>query len=154
LTVSFDKPPEMNGDHHGVVLVLTNSRRSHYLLQRKDATYPHFPRHYSFFGGGREQGESEEQTLERELIEELCPEAAQLIVRPLKKIYSGQLQYQSSPFQMTLFEAVCPHESLELISTMPVLEGERAELVTTEKMLSLPFVWGLETLAQLLAQRH
>ena len=144
----------MDEDHHGVVLVLTNNRRSHYLLQRKDASYPYFPRHYSFFGGGREPSESEEQTIERELIEEFSPEAAQLIVRPFKKIYSGQLEFQSSPFQMTLFEAVCPHESLERISTLPVHEGECAELVTTEKMLSLPFVWGLETLAQFLAQRN
>ncbi len=64
--------------HHGVGIIVTDSNKDWFYIQQKDDTYPFIEYRlcYSFFGGAIEAGENELGALERELSEELEPEAA------------------------------------------------------------------------------
>lgn len=132
--------------HHGVVLVLTNPNRTHFLLQRKDANYPHFPRGYSFFGGALEDCESEEVGLERELVEEFPEDVFPLLAGHRQRIFSGPIHTDSFHFEISLFETILSLKQLKEIATSPVLEGESADLIQREELAQVSFVWGLEQL--------
>ncbi|MDF1665208.1 MAG: NUDIX domain-containing protein [Planctomycetota bacterium] len=136
--------------HHGVVLVLTNPERTHFLLQRKDASYPHFPRGYSFFGGALEDGETEEAGLQRELAEEFSEEVRVLLRTPRRRRFSGWIETEQFRFKISLFESTLSHDQLQTIASMPVLEGESADLIAREKLNGLAYVWGLEQLVPVL----
>ena len=52
------------------VLILYNDQKQ-FLLQHRSKDAPRLPNHWGFFGGGIEEGETPEQALARELIEEI-----------------------------------------------------------------------------------
>ncbi|MEK6879724.1 MAG: NUDIX hydrolase [Nanoarchaeota archaeon] len=52
------------------IIILLNERKE-VLLQKKDLGYPWFPGKWCLFGGGIERGEGAEETLKREIREEL-----------------------------------------------------------------------------------
>lgn len=139
--------------HHGVVLVFSNEGRSHFLLQRKDASYPHFPRCYSFFGGALESGEETLEGLERELMEEFPESIRPLLVKPRRPLFDGWIETPEFRFQINLFESTLSDEELRRIAASEVLEGESADLVEREKLSELSFVWGLEQLVPVILSK-
>jgi 8-oxo-dGTP pyrophosphatase MutT (NUDIX family) len=134
-------------DHRGVGVIATNPARTRFLVQRKDASYPRFPRGYSLFGGAVEPGESDAAALVRELHEELGDASARALVdagpREIETFALGERR-----FAFVLFEIVVADDMLDLIASRPVFEGERAEVVARSELVGLPWVWSL---AQVLA---
>lgn len=127
--------------HHGVVAVVTNTARTRFLVQRKDAGYRPRPRGLSLFGGAVEAGEAPEAALARELREELGP-AAEALVAAGPRLVLAQ-QPLGAAGVVSLFE-VCLHaEALEALATVPVLEGECAEVLDRQQLRTTPLVWGL-----------
>lgn len=139
-------------DHRGVGVIATNPARTRFLVQRKDASYPRFPRGCSLFGGACERGESAQAALVRELHEELGDATAHLLVDAgLREL--GRFEVGERGFAFVLFEAVVADEMLDVLASRPVLEGERAEVVAREDLLGLAWVWGLgEVLAAYVEQ--
>lgn len=128
--------------HRGVGVIVTNPARDRFLVQRKDASYPRFPRGYSLFGGAREQGESDDAALARELYEELGDASARALVDAgLQEIGAFELGERRLVF--VLFEAVVADEMLEVFASRPVFEGERAEVVARADLGGLAWIWTL-----------
>jgi 8-oxo-dGTP pyrophosphatase MutT (NUDIX family) len=128
--------------HRGVGVIVTNPAGTRFLVQRKDASYPRFPRGYSLFGGAREPGESDAAALARELDEELGAASAQVLVaagpRELETFTLGD-----PGFAFVLFEAVVEDQLLDVLAARPVFEGECAQAVTRAELVALPWVWSL-----------
>jgi 8-oxo-dGTP diphosphatase len=59
----------MTGRNVSVLILYDHERRI--LLQHRTEDAPIFPNHWAFFGGGLEEGESPEQAVKREGLEEL-----------------------------------------------------------------------------------
>src|SRR3979411_64028 len=59
----------MAGRNVSVLILYDHERRI--LLQHRTEDAPIFPNHWAFFGGGLEEGESPEQAVKREGLEEL-----------------------------------------------------------------------------------
>lgn len=129
-------------DHRGVGVIATNPARDRFVVQRKDARYPHFPRGCSLFGGARERGESDADALVRELHEELGEASARALVEAGPREI-GTFLLGASQFTFVLFEVVVEDVVLDAIAARPVAEGERAELVTRDALAELPWVWDL-----------
>jgi 8-oxo-dGTP pyrophosphatase MutT (NUDIX family) len=131
------------GAHRGVGVIVTSAARRRFVVQRKDAAYPRYPRGCSLFGGACETGETDAAALVRELHEELGVASARALVDAgLREI--GVFAVGEHGFAFVLFEAVVPDELLDQLAATPVLEGERAELVTRAELAALPWVWGLD----------
>ncbi|MBC8071948.1 MAG: NUDIX hydrolase [Deltaproteobacteria bacterium] len=129
--------------HRGVGVIVTDPARSRFVVQRKDASYPRYPRGHSLFGGACEPGESSEATLERELFEELGDASARVLLDAGPREI-GAFTVGESGFTFVLFEAVVAVEMLDVLAARPVHEGERAEIITREELPGLAWVWGLE----------
>lgn len=140
--------------HRGVGLLITNERRSCFVVQQKDDGYPRFPGAFSFFGGAREQGENARQALDRELAEELLPQARALLGQNFYKVFDGAVVTDLANYEFALFEVVISNTALIELGDYSVLEGERAALLTRAELLAAPFVWGLETVARAVADRQ
>ncbi|MEM6991147.1 MAG: NUDIX domain-containing protein [Myxococcota bacterium] len=134
---------ERVGEHRGVGLLVTDAARQRFYVQQKDASYPNFPRAYSFFGGACEAGETVEAALARELREELGPKTADMLLER-EPVALGSYVVTPAAFRFTLFETVVDHTTLERLAAAPVFEGERGAVVTRGELAALPFVWGLE----------
>lgn len=129
-------------DHRGVGLIATNAARTRFLVQRKDESYPEFPQGYSLFGGACEPGESDEAALVRELYEELGDATARVLVDAGPREI-GTFEVGERRFGFTLFETVVAEEMLDVLASLPVFEGERAEVVPRGELMGLAWVWGL-----------
>jgi 8-oxo-dGTP pyrophosphatase MutT (NUDIX family) len=141
------------GGHRGVGVIATNPDRSRFLVQRKDATYPRYPRGYSLFGGAVERGESDLDALVRELHEELGETSARTIVDAgLHEIAAFEVGERR--FTFVLFEAVVVDDTLDVLAARPVFEGERAQVVTRDALTSLPWVWDLAQVLAAYVQRR
>lgn len=137
--------------HRGVGVIATNPARARFLVQRKDASYPRFPRGYSLFGGACEHGESDEAALVRELVEELGDASARALVDAgLREIASFEVGERR--FAFVLFEAVIPDDVLDVIASRPVFEGECAEVVARAELVGLPWVWDLRQVLEAYTQ--
>lgn len=132
--------------HHGVGVIVTDSNRELFYIQQKDDTYP-FPEYrlcYSFFGGAIEAGEGELGALERELSEELEPEAAQWIAHVCNKLFDAEISTSRGSYHFTLFEAALPKYDVEDLAELPVREGA-GRLVSRREIEKLKFVHNLKT---------
>lgn len=137
--------------HRGVGVIVTSPARQRFVVQRKDASYPRYPRGCSMFGGACEPGESDTAALVRELHEELGDASARVLVDAGPREI-GVFAVGEHRFAFVLFEAVVADDVLGELATRPVFEGERAELVTRAELAALPWVWGLgEVVAAYLA---
>ncbi len=129
-------------EHRGVGVIVTNGARTRFVVQRKDATYPRYPRGCSLFGGAREPGETDEQALVRELFEALGDaSAAAIVAAGLRHVADFELGPRRFGFAM--FEAVLDDARLDLLAARPVYEGERAEIAERSGLAALPWVWTL-----------
>jgi len=128
--------------HRGVGIVATNRDRTRFLVQQKDEHYVPHPRGYSFFGGACEHGESAKAALTRELREELPESSAQMLLDASPREV-GSYRVGPTAFSFLLFEAVVPDSVLDALAQSPVLEGERAAVVSRDALIELPFVWDL-----------
>lgn len=139
-------------EHHGVVALITDPARARFVVQRKDAAYRPAPRGFSLFGGAAEPGESPEQTLARELREELGDAAEALLAAGPRAIVLHRPL--AAGFTASLFEIVIDAHALELMADVPVLEGEAAVVLDRDALAACPLVWGLgELVAVYLARR-
>jgi 8-oxo-dGTP pyrophosphatase MutT (NUDIX family) len=153
-TTAYDVLPDAAGSaHRGVGVIVTNPARDRFLVQRKDASYPRFPRGYSLFGGAREPGESDVDALARELEEELgAASAQQLVAAGLREI--EEFVVGEPGFAFVLFEAVVEDALLDVLAARPVFEGECAQAVTRGELAMLPWVWSLaQVIATYLGRR-
>lgn len=140
-------------DHRGVGVIVTNPARDRFLVQRKDASYPRFPRGYSLFGGAREHGESDQAALVRELYEELGDASARALVDAgLREIATFEVGERR--FAFVLFEAVVTDEMLDVIAARPVFEGECAAVVARAELVGLAWVWTLGDVITAYVQRR
>ncbi|PRQ09722.1 NUDIX domain-containing protein [Enhygromyxa salina] len=128
--------------HHGVGLIVSNHARTRFYVQQKDASYPHYPRAYSLFGGSCEPDEAPALALARELVEELEHAARALLAAGPCLV--GQHTVGPTRFAYSLFEVAITDAQLEELGRAPVFEGERGAVVTRAQLRSLPFIWGLE----------
>jgi 8-oxo-dGTP pyrophosphatase MutT (NUDIX family) len=131
--------------HHGVGIIVTDSNKDWFYIQQKDDTYPFIEYRlcYSFFGGAIEAGENELGALERELSEELEPEAAQWIRQVCNKVFDAEITTSRESYHFTLFEAVLPKYDLEDLAKLPVKEGA-SRLVSRKEINKLKFVHNLK----------
>jgi 8-oxo-dGTP pyrophosphatase MutT (NUDIX family) len=98
---------------------------------------------YSLFGGSVDADEDEFNALERELMEELEPEAARKIFEAAHKVEQFQIKASDVECTYTLFESVLPSNYLSYLSGLDVKEG-RGVLVARKKLAHLDFIWGLD----------
>ncbi len=130
-------------DHRGVGVVIANAARTRFFVQRKDQDYTPLPGGYSFFGGGCEAGEAEEEAMRRELDEELGADGARLVADAgLRRIRDDLVG--PTGFSYTLFEAIVSDETLARLAESPVFEGECGAVLTVAELLDRTFVWGLD----------
>lgn len=139
-------------EHHGVVALITNPDRSRFVVQRKDAAYRPAPRGYSLFGGAAEPGESAEQTLARELREELGAAAEALLAAGPRAVVERRTL--ATGFAATLFEIVIDAPALEALAEVTVLEGECAVVLERDALAACPLVWGLGELVAVYLSQH
>jgi 8-oxo-dGTP pyrophosphatase MutT (NUDIX family) len=143
----------MASAHRGTGVIVTNPGHTRFVVQRKDATYPRFPRGYSLFGGACEAGESAIEALVRELFEELGPARAQLLVAAgLHERGVHRLGPQG--FAFTLFEACIDDVELDRIAREPVYEGECAAVIDRDALEGLSWVWDLGVVITDYLRRH
>lgn len=115
----------MTTPYRVVVAVIANPDRTRILAQRKDETYRE-PLALALFGGHVEPGESDLQALQRELVEELGADSAQILFDAgLQHVHEFDLGY---PF--VLFDVIVPDETLRMLAARPVFEGKCAEIVS------------------------
>jgi 8-oxo-dGTP pyrophosphatase MutT (NUDIX family) len=113
--------------HATVGVVITNRERNLFYFQQKDETYfiKPFRMKYSIFGGKIEDGEIEDYTLRRELIEELNKEVAELVYNKSNKVldcfFEGLLAKNA---KITLYESILSTNELIKISRLPIKEGK------------------------------
>ena len=110
--------------HEGVGLLISNSNRSRFYIQLKDATYP-IPKWRgacSFWGGAVEsEDENEEAAVWRELREEI-PQALNIITTILP-INRYLVTTERISFGLSVFEACIDNSQLNRLSKGPVHEG-------------------------------
>lgn len=128
--------------HRGVGVLVTNRPRTRFFVQRKDDTYPRFPRGYSLFGGACEAGESTEAALVRELHEELGPPRADVLVGAGLHLCATHV-LGDTRFAFALFEACVDDAELDHFASLPVFEGECGTVIERDRLLGLPWVWDL-----------
>ncbi len=128
----------------GVGVVITDDSESEFFIQQKDETYPldEYRGLYSFFGGSVNPGENEMGALERELKEELEPEAVKIIAMVAKKIGQFAVSANSKDFSYTLFKAKLPTDYVRALKMAKVKEG-RGIVVSKKELAHLDFIWGL-----------
>ena len=129
-------------EHFGVGLIARDRAATRFYLQQKDAAYRRYPLAYSLFGGAIERGETAEDGLARELVEELGRSAAWLLAAPPRWV--GEYRVGPRRFRFGLFDAIVDDAVLDVLAKAPVFEGERGAVVGRAELASLPFVWGLE----------
>lgn len=132
----------MGSTHEGVGVLVSNHSRTRFFVQRKDASYPRFPRGYSLFGGACEPGESPEQALVRELHEELGRSRAAALETAGPRL-SATHTLGESRFTFSLFEACVGDDELDRFASEPVFEGECGTVVDREQLAGLAWVWDL-----------
>jgi 8-oxo-dGTP diphosphatase len=97
--------------HRNVAVVILYDGDGRILLQHRTVDAPTFPDHWAFFGGGLEAGETPEQAVEREIIEELA-----YTLRSPRRFASRQFLYDG--FEHTM------HVFLERYDGSPLVLGE------------------------------
>lgn len=142
----------MTSRHHGVVALVTNAARTRFFLQQKDERYRPFPLGYSLFGGAAEAGERLEQSLARELREELGAAAHRVLDAGPRLVLTTKVS--SAGFTLSLFEVVLDNAALESLGEVPVLEGKRGVVLDREQLQDIPFIWGLEQVVAAYLERY
>ncbi len=99
-----------------------------FFLQMRDAHARANPNKYGFFGGGMEDGESEEQCLMREIAEELE-------YVPTRHVYYTRFETDTRIFHMYLEEV-----DADFASRVHVNEGQYGKFLAIEDIQTLPEV--------------
>lgn len=128
-------------EHHGVVAIVTDPARTHFLVQQKDEHYAPFPDGYSLFGGAVEVDENDDNALIRELQEELGEIAARLLTRPPRRVLS--MRPPPGTFQLTAYELIVPLDQLRTLHNCAVQEGRRGVVMSRSDLTQTELVWGL-----------
>ena len=136
----------MKYSYDGVAVVITNPSKNLFYLQQKDNSYAikEYRLGYTFFGGGIEKGETEEEAFKREIYEEFDREAAKCIIKNGKRKFSQIIfpifgQCKNKPVKIILFEALLSNKMLKKISKTKVMEGKRGVLVKKAKLQKIKF---------------
>lgn len=140
------RPPEVQvnlpDDHHGVVLLPTNPKRTRFFVQQKDESYEPSPLGYSLFGGAVEPGEDLDTALARELREELGAAGELLLAEGPAQVFTARPL--TTGVILSLFEVVLDEEVLESLAEVPVLEGRRGVVLSREELRTTPLIWSLD----------
>jgi 8-oxo-dGTP diphosphatase len=99
----------MSGRNVAVVILYDGDGRI--LLQHRTVDAPTFPDYWAFFGGGLEEGETPEQAVEREIIEELA-----YTLKSPRRFISRQFLHEGIGYTMHVF--------LERYDGSPLVLGE------------------------------
>ena len=115
-------------------------------FQLKDDTYhiEKFRNTYAFFAGECNEGEDTRQALEREMFEELEPDAARLIFDNAKYFLTHKKILDHGPRkgdlqEFSLFESILDEEVLLRISKYPIKEGEGGSLIRRGDIPNIKF---------------
>lgn len=135
--------------HWGVGVIITNPDKELFFLQQKSKTYsfPQYREGYSFFGGEREDGETPEEAMQRELQEEFSKRGARTVRRSIIRLCDLVVDGPQGEFDFSLFESVLETRKLVRLSGRRIYEG-KGVLVERDKLEGLSFVWGLEQVAK------
>jgi 8-oxo-dGTP diphosphatase len=96
-------------------------------VQRGAHKFPYLTNKWEFPGGKMEDGESQEETIQREIREELSME-----IKPLKHLMSNQHQYPDFSIELHTWFCQPLSESLELNEHQAFLWLETKELLTLD----------------------
>ena len=113
-------------------------------LQKRTADAPHLPGYFAFFGGGMESGETPEETLMREIKEELVYD-----LRGHK--FLGRYEFE----KVVLFVFVLRVKN-DFESKIEVREGDGGKFFTQEEINSEPKMidWDREILGEFFHKFH
>lgn len=131
---------------------MTNAARTRFFVQQKDEHYEPAPLGYSLFGGALEPGERPEQSLARELREELGPAAQRLLDAGPRHVFTTTDRQEG--FAVSLFEIVLDEAALESLAEVSVLEGKRGVVLDRKALPDTPFVWRLDQVVSAYLARH
>ncbi|MEK6963505.1 MAG: NUDIX hydrolase [Nanoarchaeota archaeon] len=138
----------------GVGIVITDPNRSLFLVERKCDRYPYkqYRGAYSFIGGGCEAGETVEGTLFRELGEEMTPKMADEVSKVARHLFDVSIT-KGDTYDYSLFESVLPVRMFDGIEAHKIEEG-KGVVVARDKLVEVPFIWGLEDVVDLYLRGH
>ncbi len=141
-------------DSIACVAITTHNHRFFY-IQQKDENYPIYSSRlkYVFFGGSSEKNEHPNETIVRELNEELMPEAVNLIVPHLKHLFKIKLlrKYllpKREYCMLHLYESRLSEEDIQKLEKYAVKEGKRGVIFPRHKMSRKLFPESLHPLIE------
>ncbi|HWC30880.1 MAG TPA: NUDIX domain-containing protein [Dehalococcoidia bacterium] len=134
----------MEPDHPSGAAILFVNRRGEFLLQLRDAIPTiRYPNHWGLVGGHAEPGETIEETLVRETLEEVGVSLTDYaFVETCLSVYEGGGMY------IHVFSAALDAAA----ESLPLTEGQRVEYVSPTEALALRLVpWLAELLPRFVA---
>ncbi len=132
---------------------ITTHNHGLFYLQQKDENYPIpvYRMKYTFFGGSSEKNEHPDKTIVRELNEELMPEAVNLIVPHLIRLFRikllrAYLLPKKEYCLIHLYESRLSKKNIRELEKYTVKEGKCGVIFPSHKFSKLLFPESLHTL--------
>lgn len=129
-----------------VTAILQNPRREVLLHQRDEKPGLPFAGYWSMLGGKIEEGESPQEAMQRELLEEISV----TVPTVFWKVYDRPISET-----LTIVQYVFTGQIHYALSEMVLMEGQDLKYFSAEALLSLPIAFGFDALlAEFFAQRE
>jgi 8-oxo-dGTP diphosphatase len=128
-----------------VTAILQNAQRQILMHQRDDKPGLHFAGYWSMLGGKIEEGESPEQAMQRELLEEISV----TVPTAFWKVYDRPVSES-----LTIVQYVFTGPINYALSDMVLMEGQDLKYFSAEALTTLPIAFGFDVLlAEFFAQQ-
>lgn len=119
----------------GCAVVITNTARTRFLVQQKDAEYKAHPWGICLWGGAVELGESPLEGAIRELEEELRIRESRIV---------HMFTCMVDDWQLSLFEHCVSDAEFDRLARLPVYEGAGSKVLARAELAAADWVWGLD----------